>query len=164
MYQIPVGFQFQVEVSGFSGDDALFQEVGGLSAEVSTEELREGGLNEFTHKLPTGAKYGNLMLKRGFFNDSKLTKWCRKAIENFTFEPKDIKITLLNEENEPMHLFSATKSPDVDHEALEHIMNDLRSPMTHVLKFKHGGKETLPSCHVWKMMDQDMLQESMLWK
>ncbi len=103
MYQIPVGFHFKVEFGRGEGDnDQLFQEVVGLSSEVSTEEFREGGLNEYSHRLPTGAKYGNLVLKRGMFNSSGLTKWCRKAIENFDFEPTTVTVTLLNTEHEPL--------------------------------------------------------------
>jgi phage tail-like protein len=101
MYSIPVGFHFRVDF-GESDDDSRFQEVGGLSAEIGIEEYAEGGLNTFSHKLPTGSKYGNLTLKRGIFLDSKVTEWCRKAIEQFVFEPKDITVHLLDEEHKPL--------------------------------------------------------------
>jgi len=102
-YYPPVAFHFKVEIGADSADqDIRFQEVTGLSAEVSTEEFREGGLNEYAHRLPTGAKYGNLVLKRGFIKDSKVAKWCRDAVENFVFDPKDVAVTLLNEEHEPL--------------------------------------------------------------
>ena len=103
MYQIPAGFHFKVEFGlGEQGDDHLFQEVTGLSAEVSLEEYREGGLNEYVHRLPAGAKYGNLVLRRGMFNDSRVTRWCRKSIEDFQFEPTTLNVTLLNEKREPL--------------------------------------------------------------
>ncbi|RPI25044.1 MAG: phage tail protein [Acidobacteria bacterium] len=107
MYDIPVVFHFKVEFGAASSDqDNRFQEVAGLSAEVATEEFREGGLNEYAHRVPTGAKYGNLVLKRGFIKDSDVGKWFRAAIENFAFEPKDITVTLLNEEHEPLASWS----------------------------------------------------------
>lgn len=103
MIDIPVVFHFKVEFGPNSKEkDNRFQEVTGLSAEVTTEELKEGGENHFVHRLPTGAKYGNLVLKRGYLEDSDVAKWCRKAIENFIFEPKDVVVTLLNEEHEPL--------------------------------------------------------------
>ena len=103
MHDIPVVFHFKVEFGPSSTDqDIRFQEVTGLSAEVMTEEFREGGLNEYAHRIPTGAKYGNLVLKRGFVNDSEIAGWCRDAVENFVFEPKDVTVTLLNEEHEPL--------------------------------------------------------------
>lgn len=107
MRDFPVVFHFKVEFSGV-GDggeedhDIRFQEVTGMSAEIATEEFREGGLNEYVHRLPTNAKYGNLVLKRGFVKSAKVTVWCRKAIENFDFEPKDITVSLLNENRDPI--------------------------------------------------------------
>ena len=100
-YNLPVGFHFKVNIPGkSSGDDTKFQEVGGLTAEMSTEELVVGGENKFTYKLPTRAKYNNLTLKRGMLKNSQLIDWFRNAIENFIFEPVDISIHLLNENNE----------------------------------------------------------------
>jgi phage tail-like protein len=109
MYDIPVVFHFKVEFgAGSAEQDNRFQEVTGLSAEVTTEELREGGLNECAHRLPTGAKYGNLTLKRGFINDSEVSAWCRKAVENFEFERRDVTVTLLNEEHNPLATWNFT--------------------------------------------------------
>lgn len=103
MYPIPVGFHFKIEFENIGTDnDARFQEVTGLSAEVNVEEIREGGQNRFAHRLPNGAKYGNLVLKRGLLDDSDVAAWCRDAIENFIFEPKDVTVYLLNEEHEPL--------------------------------------------------------------
>lgn len=103
MYQIPVGFYFTVDFGrGEGDDDHKFQEVTGLSTEVTLEEYKEGGLNEYVHRLPNGVKYPNLTLKRGLFNDSAITEWCRNAIENFVFEPTTVKITLLNPEGNPL--------------------------------------------------------------
>ena len=103
MLDVPVVFHFKVEFGDSSPDrDNRFQEVTGLSAEMIVEEFREGGLNQYVHKLPNGAKYGNLVLKRGYINDSDVTKWCRNAIENFVFETKDISVSLLNDEHEPL--------------------------------------------------------------
>ena len=100
MHKLPVSFHFKVEFSPSSPDsDIRFQEVGGLTAEITTEELREGGLNEYAHRLPVGAKYGNLVLKRGFIHNSEVTKWCRQAIEHFVFSRKDVTVHLLNEEH-----------------------------------------------------------------
>ena len=109
MREFPVVFHFKVEfdpleAGGSSADDedVRFQEVTGIAGEISTEEVREGGLNEYIHRIPTGAKYGNLVLKRGFVVGTKLTDWFRKAIENFDFEPRDATVTLLNEQSEPL--------------------------------------------------------------
>ena len=85
VYYPPVGFHFRVEfiLDGTVESDTRFQEVSGLSAELGTEEVVEGGENRFSHRLPTRAKYSNLTLKRGLLTESGLIDWCRNAIENF---------------------------------------------------------------------------------
>jgi phage tail-like protein len=100
----PVAFHFRVgfDLPGFSEKDARFQEVTGLSVELGVEELVEGGENRFIHRLPTRPKYGNLILKRGFLDDSDLAQWLKDGIENFQFTPVDVLVTLLNEEHEPL--------------------------------------------------------------
>lgn len=104
---LAVGFHFSVEVAGETGDsDTRFQEASGLSAEVTVEEVREGGVNDSVHRLPTGAKYGNLVLKRGFTNSSGLREWCQSAIEDFVFTPRDVTVSLLDEEHNPLAVWS----------------------------------------------------------
>jgi len=103
-YRPPVGFHFRVEfqLTDTQDGDARFQEVAGLGAELGVEEVVEGGENRFSHRLPTRARYANLILKRGLFKDSRLIDWCRKGIENFDFEPTTVNVTLLNEKHEPL--------------------------------------------------------------
>jgi phage tail-like protein len=100
----PVSFHFRVEfkLDGVQEPDARFQEVSGLSAELGTEEILEGGENRFSHRLPTRAKYPNLVLKRGLLKDSRLIAWFRDALEEFSFAPVEVVVTLLNEEHEPL--------------------------------------------------------------
>lgn len=104
VYYPPVGFHFRVEftLDGVQDGDIRFQEVSGLSAELGVEEVVEGGENRFSHRLPTRAKYSNLILKRGLLNDSRLIAWCTDGIENFVFEPTTVNVTLLNENHEPV--------------------------------------------------------------
>lgn len=55
-YYPPACFHFKVELNGVDGADSdseqRFQEVSGLSVEVETETLNEGGENRFEYKLP----------------------------------------------------------------------------------------------------------------
>ena len=102
-YYPPVGFHFEVRFSGIGGDnDSQFQEVSGLTAEMGVEELTVGGENKFTYRLPTRAKYSNLVLKRGMLKDSGLIDWFKKAIENFEFKPVNLTIKLLNENHQAL--------------------------------------------------------------
>lgn len=105
-YYPPVGFHFRVEIDGLvdknNDTEIRFQEVSGLTAEIGTEELQVGGENRFTYRLPTRAKFGNLILKRGMLRNSVLVDWITNAIENFQFMPRNVTVHLLNTEHEPL--------------------------------------------------------------
>jgi len=103
-YYPPVGFHFKVEVLGLppNDHDARFTEVSGLSVEMGTEEVAEGGENRFLQKYPTRAKYPELVLKRGLLLNSPIVNWIRECIEDFNIQPKNLDIKLLNEEHQPL--------------------------------------------------------------
>jgi phage tail-like protein len=108
MRDLPVVFHFRVTFGAAASDDEdnRFQEVNGLAAEVQVEEYREGGLNVHAHKLPTGTKFGNLVLKRGYLGGTTAAQWVRRAVEEFVFEPKDVDVALLDENHEPLAQWS----------------------------------------------------------
>jgi phage tail-like protein len=99
----PVGFHFLVtfELSSQT-DDTRFQEVTGLDVEMEMESFIEGGQNRFTWQLPKRSRYSDITLKRGMFIGSTIIKWCRDALENFSFAPANVHISLLNENHEPV--------------------------------------------------------------
>lgn len=111
-YYPPVGFHFKVEVLGIppNENDSRFAEVSGLSVEMGTEEVPEGGENRFVQKYPTPAKFPELILKRGLLVNSKITDWINKSINEMDIQPKNIDVTLLNSSHEPLitwHLVNA---------------------------------------------------------
>lgn len=70
--------RFLVEV-----DDLVvggFSEVSGLQAETQVEEYREGGVNDFIHRLPKETRYQNLILKRGITDSDVLWKWHQNVV------------------------------------------------------------------------------------
>ena len=103
-YYPPVGFHFKVEVLDLppNDHDVRFTEVSGLSVEMGTEEIAEGGENRFIQKYPLRTKYPELVLKRGLLLNSEFVNWIRQCIEDFNIQPKNIVIKLLNEEHEPL--------------------------------------------------------------
>ena len=113
MYTPPVGFHFKVEVLGLDralDDDVRFTDVGGLSFEVTSEEVPEGGENRFIQRYPVRAKYPDLVLKRGLLKSSAICDWTRDCIENLDIKPKNVDVKLLNEKHEPLltwHLVGA---------------------------------------------------------
>ncbi|MCI5221335.1 MAG: phage tail protein [Candidatus Electrothrix sp. AR4] len=97
----PVAFYFAVYIDGIkrnSGDNS-FQEVSGLTAELETEDVEEGGENRFVHHLPKQIKHPKLVLKRGIAEKkSSLVSWCMEVLEsdfNISFSTKDIRVYLL---------------------------------------------------------------------
>ena len=103
-YYPPIGFHFKVEVLGLTpnADDARFTEVSGLSVEIGTEEVAEGGENRFIQKYPTRAKYPELVLKRGLLVNSEIISWIQQCVQDLAITPKNIDIKLLNEEHQPL--------------------------------------------------------------
>lgn len=74
-------FYFQLSISDLSSSETSFKEVSGIQMELATEEISEGGENRFKYRVPTGAKYQNLILKRGMTSaSSALTQWCTNTI------------------------------------------------------------------------------------
>jgi phage tail-like protein len=119
-YYPPVGFHFKVEFIGVAGmgsdTEQRFQEVGGLSFEIETEELREGGENRFVYKLPKGAKYPNLVLKRGLLKGTALLDWFKSAMSSYftiaitEFMPANIIITLMDEADKPVAIWNVVQA------------------------------------------------------
>lgn len=103
----PVGFRFSVNLHNLLGNskevDASFSEVSGISAQLTTEEITEGGENRFKHRLPLQVSYTPLVLKRGVVTaDSEFLNWINNTITlGFpeTIELKDLDISLLDDSN-----------------------------------------------------------------
>ncbi len=98
-YPLPV-FHFKVD---WGGTKIEFSEVSGLNIEAQMIEYRDGASPEYTmRKMPGLVKYGNITLKRGIFkNDNDYYKWLN-TIKMNTVERRDITISLLDEEHNPV--------------------------------------------------------------
>jgi phage tail-like protein len=92
----PIGFYFKILIDGMPEFDSEFQELTGLSMSIETQSVKEAGENRFTHQLPLPAKAEPLVLKRGLKVSSPLIEWCRKAIEEFSFSPRNLHVLLLD--------------------------------------------------------------------
>ncbi len=74
-----MAFNFLVEIKGLVVGG--FTEVTGLQVEVEVQEYREGGLNEYIHKLPGPSRYPqNLVLKHGLTDIETLWAWHQDVI------------------------------------------------------------------------------------
>lgn len=102
----PLGFRFGVFfiVGGARPNpiDIRFQKVSGLSADISTDPINEGGQNLFTHRLPSKVSYNNLVLQRGMVVNSPLNIDFTTALSHFQFAPCDVLVTLYSESSSPL--------------------------------------------------------------
>lgn len=103
----PVSFYFRLNFSGASGRaNASFKEVSGISMEMATEEITEGGNNEYKYRVPTSAKFSNLVLKRGLVSkNSDLVHWCSNILGGgleTTIKTKNIEVSLLDVKGHPL--------------------------------------------------------------
>jgi phage tail-like protein len=89
-------FKFWVEVEGIVA--AQFTECSGLEISNDVFEYQEGGLNEYSHKLPGRTKHSNITLKRGFATSNELYKWYSEMRDSLLADnaltPKKVTITL----------------------------------------------------------------------
>jgi phage tail-like protein len=89
-----LSFNFLVEIEGVVTGG--FSEVSGLQAETEIKEYREGGLNEYMHRLAGPTRYAsNLVLKRGLTDADTLLKWHQEVTQG-TIKRKNGSIVLLD--------------------------------------------------------------------
>lgn len=100
MDNLLTGSHFQVE---WGGTRIGFQSVSGLEISVDIIEYKEGSSKENTvQKLPGLKKYGNITLSRGVAkSDNEFFNWWN-TINLHTVQKRDIVISLLNENHEPV--------------------------------------------------------------
>lgn len=98
-YPLPA-FHFSVQ---WGGEEFAFSECTGLNKEIQVIEYRDGLMKEYSSvKMPGLAKYGNITLKRGVLaGDNSFFDWV-KTIKMNKPERRDVIISLLNEEHEPV--------------------------------------------------------------
>lgn len=98
-YPLPV-FHFTVE---WGGRRVGFSEVAGLTQENQAIEYRDGSFPEYSAiKMPGLRKFTNISLKRGIVkSDNDFFQWLSTVKLN-KVERRDLVISLLNEEHEPV--------------------------------------------------------------
>lgn len=98
-YPLPV-FHFTVD---WGGVRIGFSEVSGLTQEIQAIEYRDGSFPEYSSiKMPGLKKYSNITLKRGIVkSDNNFFQWLN-TIKLNTVERRDLTISLLNEEHNPV--------------------------------------------------------------
>jgi len=92
-------YNFAVEIEGLLVGG--FTEVSGLESEIQLEDVREGGVNGFVHKLPGQTSYANLQLRHGLTAISTLWNWYYDTTQGI-IQRKSGTIMLLNARQIPV--------------------------------------------------------------
>lgn len=92
------GFRFLVEIDGLVS--AGFARVKGVQREIKHESYREGGVNDYEHKLFTQVSYPSVVLERGLALGD-LWKWAQAAADG-EITRKNVRIILANETRIPI--------------------------------------------------------------
>ncbi len=142
VYYPTVSFYFALSIPGETDQrEASFKEVSGIAMERLTEEVLEGGVNSFRHRLPSTAKFSNLVLKRGLVpKDSPIAKWCIATLEgglNNAIMTKNIVLCLLNENGAPLKTWHFANAWPVKWEAENfNLMSD--ELIVETIEFSYG--------------------------
>lgn len=82
----------------------LFSHCSGLELTFDVYDYREGGNNDFVHRLPGGVHYPNLVLSRGLTNEQALIKWLWAT--HTKAERKEVTLTLKGKSGERTWAFA----------------------------------------------------------
>jgi phage tail-like protein len=111
-YPLPA-FHFSVD---FGGGQQAFAEVSGLNIENQAIEYRDGLDPIYSvRKMPGIPKYGNITCKRGIFaKNNAFYEWLNtiklNKVGDNDADRRDITISLLNENHEPVMNWKATRA------------------------------------------------------
>jgi phage tail-like protein len=89
-------FRFLIEIDAIASGG--FTRIKGLTRELKHESYREGGVNEYEHKLVTQVTYPVLVLERGLALDD-LWNWAQDAADGIVTR-KTVRIRLQDEADE----------------------------------------------------------------
>lgn len=124
-----VGFYFKLS---FKGADAAFNEVSGLSKELSVEEVTCGGENRFKYKLPTVVTGQNLVLKRALIPEgSELLDWCASSMDDgleSSIMTNDVSLSLLDEDGDVSKMWTFFNAYPV-----KYSVSDLKAQESEIL-------------------------------
>lgn len=91
------GFRYLVEIEGIAS--GAFVRVKGLAREIKHESFREGGVNDYEHKLVSQVSYPPLVLERGLVLPD-LWNWIQEAVNGNVIRRK-VSVRLQNEAGAP---------------------------------------------------------------
>ena len=133
---------FMLEIDGL--EIGRFTEITGLSVQMEVEEVKEGGNNEATIKLPGRLTWPNIVLKRGITDNDSLMQWILACSgEGLTGEGNKVtrrngRISLLDATAAPVRTWNITAAMPVKWTGPQ-LSAGGNSLATEELEVGHGG-------------------------
>ena len=157
-----VGFYFTVRVVGSgatlqsqTGADASFQEVSGLEAQREVEQVKVGGVNEYTLQLPGVTKSPNLVLRRGYVAAASfLSEWAAQTVGSDLSKPiltQGLNVQLLGPDQQTLAAWNFTSAWPVRWVTgpLDSMKNEV---LTEVLEFAYATVARAPQSDARSMV------------
>ncbi len=103
-----LSYNFLVELEGLVVGG--FNDVSGLQSEIEVNDYREGGMNDYIHRLAGPARYpSNLVLKHGLTDDTSLWLWHRDVRRGIIIR-RNVTILLLDPSGLPVNSWTLEKA------------------------------------------------------
>jgi phage tail-like protein len=135
-----LGFNFLVELEGLLVGG--FSQVSGLQAEIEIHDYREGGLNDYLHRLAGPVRYpANLVLKRGLTDNQALWLWHRDVRAGIITR-RNLTVILQDHAGQPVHYWHLERAYPVRWVGPE-LQADANSIAVETLELVHCGFSTL---------------------
>ena len=95
------GFRFNVSID--NEYIAYFTECTLPNLQVETMDVKEGGQNTFTHKLPVRVNVGTVKLRHGMTSDAQLLQWYMLSLQGKIKEAtRSVTVTMCDTEGKPV--------------------------------------------------------------
>lgn len=143
-WELPVAFYFQVFMQG---REFNFKEVSGLTSEMETETIVEGGNNNYHYTVPKYVKHNNLVLKRAlkpYYRDD--VKWLTSFFNgSLTFPVSTLFVTvnLLNMNGRPLYSWNCHNAYPVKWET-DALDSEKNSILIESLELAYTELERIP--------------------
>jgi phage tail-like protein len=143
-----LAFNFLVEIEGLLVGG--FSEVTGLEVETEVKDYREGGLNEYIHKLAGPTRYPtNLILKHGLVYIETLWSWHQDVVQG-TIERKNGTIYLLDQQRIPLMWWDFMEAYPVKWSGPQ-LRADSNTVAVETVELVHRGISKPVESTVWSM-------------
>lgn len=94
---------FRFMVAGDGINYAAFTEFTLPSLQTETQEIKEGGQNAFSHKLPVRVTAGSATLRQGVSNNFELLKWYMDVLKgDIAAATRQVTVVMLNADQETL--------------------------------------------------------------